>query len=113
MRMIKTSSFTALLALLSAPTISCNAFTPKKMAFQPRSSLSSSTAVLVEVPTTPIPGMKPGTSGLRKKVEIWQGVDPANTYYIENFIQSLLDTAASKNDGKMPQTQVSKNTALE
>ena len=48
--------------------------------------------------------MKPGTSGLRKKVEVWQGVDEANKYYVENFIQSLLDTAADKNGGDMPQT---------
>jgi len=44
--------------------------------------------------------MRPGTSGLRKKVEIWQGVDDANKYYVENFIQSLIDTAIDSNDGK-------------
>jgi phosphoglucomutase len=67
---------------------------------------STATGSVVELPTTPIPGMKPGTSGLRKKVEIWQGVEEANKYYVENFIQSLLDTATAKNDGVMPHTYV-------
>ena len=49
--------------------------------------------------------MKPGTSGLRKKVEVWQGLE-GDKYYVENFIQSLLDTAAAKNNGKMPETYV-------
>lgn len=78
------------------------------------SSSSSSTPLsheaaattLIEVPTIPIPGMKPGTSGLRKKVEVWQGIngDGNNQHYVENFIQSLLDTAVSKNDGNMLDT---------
>ena len=59
---------------------------------------------VVEVPTKAIKGMKPGTSGLRKKVELWQAVDEANKNYVENFIQSLLDTATEKNDGKVPDT---------
>ncbi|KAL7566701.1 hypothetical protein ACA910_017759 [Epithemia clementina (nom. ined.)] len=68
-------------------------------------STSSSTTVL-EVQTKPIPGMKPGTSGLRKKVEVWQGTDPDTSYkyYLENFIQSLLDTAKAKNNGEIPHT---------
>jgi phosphoglucomutase len=58
-------------------------------------------STLAEVPTTPIAGMKPGTSGLRKKVEVWQGKDEAsNKYYVENFIQCLLDTAQANNNGK-------------
>ncbi|KAG7345980.1 phosphoglucomutase/phosphomannomutase domain containing protein [Nitzschia inconspicua] len=65
----------------------------------------AASATLTEVPTTPIPGMKPGTSGLRKKVEVWQGKDDtANKYYVENFIQSLLDTAQANNGGEMLQT---------
>jgi len=64
----------------------------------------STTSAVVEVPTSPIAGMKPGTSGLRKKVEVWQGVDKENKYYVENFIQSLLDTAAANNGGKMLDT---------
>ena len=63
----------------------------------------SSTASIAEVPTAPIRGMKPGTSGLRKKVEVWQGKE-GDKYYVENFIQSLLDTATEKNGGKVPGT---------
>lgn len=62
------------------------------------------------VETKPIAGMKPGTSGLRKKVEVWQGlVDPdMNRNYVQNFIQSLLDTAvAVAADGQVPDTYVS------
>jgi len=67
---------------------------------------SSSAAIVVEKETQPIPGMKPGTSGLRKKVEVWQGTDSASEYknYMENFIQSLLDTAKAKNQNEMPDT---------
>jgi len=59
-----------------------------------------STASLIEVETSVIEGMRPGTSGLRKKVEVWQGIDEANKYYVENFIQSLIETAIEANDGK-------------
>jgi hypothetical protein len=68
------------------------------------STSSSSSTTIIEVPTKPIPGMKPGTSGLRKKVEVWQAIDPTNQHYLENFIQSLLNTAIAKNDGNVPQT---------
>ena len=95
----------ATVALLPS-TLSSDAFAPK--AFLPRNgktvSHQSTASAVTEVPTTPIPGMKPGTSGLRKKVEVWQGVDEANKYYVENFIQSLLDTAVSNNGGKMLDT---------
>jgi hypothetical protein len=69
---------------------------------------SSSTAVMdvIDVPTKPIAGMKPGTSGLRKKVEVWQSMDPANEHYLENFIQSLINTATAANSGMVPQTYV-------
>jgi phosphoglucomutase len=50
--------------------------------------------------------MKPGTSGLRKKVEVWQAIDDSNKNYVENFIQSLLDTATDKNGGTVPATYV-------
>ena len=86
-------------------------------AFVPRSSTRSSAAALgasrgggalnaataasaTEVPTSPIAGMRPGTSGLRKKVEVWQG-DDANRHYVENFIQSLVDTAKASEGGKL------------
>jgi phosphoglucomutase len=69
---------------------------------------ASSSGTLAEIPTSPIPGMKPGTSGLRKKVEIWQGIDDEikEKYYVENFIQSLLDTAKANNKGEIPKTLI-------
>jgi len=65
--------------------------------------MSSTTTdeVVVTVPTNPIEGMRPGTSGLRKKVEVWQ-----EKHYVENFIQSLIDTAVDSNGGKMLDTIV-------
>lgn len=107
----------ACLALVSS-SASIDAFVPKaaksNVAFFRSSNTAnsmqllatSSASSILEVPTKPIPGMKPGTSGLRKKVEVWQAIDPSNKHYVENFIQSLLDTATSKNGGKVPQTYV-------
>ena len=98
-------------AVSSFPSLaSTEAFAPK--AFLPRGGSQqqhqfAASATLVEVPTSPIAGMKPGTSGLRKKVEVWQGKDDdANKYYVENFIQSLLDTAQANNGGKMLKTMI-------
>ena len=105
-------SFVVAAAVALLPlTVSTDAFTPKL--FTPRNknancnkilTVQSTASAVTEVPTSPIAGMKPGTSGLRKKVEVWQAVDDANKHYVENFIQCLLDTAVENNGGKMIET---------
>lgn len=70
---------------------------------QRKSALSSA---IKDIPTIAISGMKPGTSGLRKKVEVWQGEDESNRFYVENFIQSLIDTAKESNNGEMLHTVI-------
>jgi phosphoglucomutase len=53
--------------------------------------------MITTVPTTPIAGQKPGTSGLRKKVPEFQA-----RHYVENFVQSVFDSL----DGFAGQTLV-------
>jgi hypothetical protein len=98
----------SLLATLALITAACSdAFIPTAFAKKssgPFTITPRKMAFAIDVPTEAIPGMKPGTSGLRKKVEIWQAVDPSNKNYVENFIQSLLDTAKENNGGEMLHT---------
>ena len=42
------------------------------------------------IPTTVHAGQKPGTSGLRKKVRVFQ-----QAHYLENFVQSIFDSLSS------------------
>ncbi|KAL5492674.1 PGM2 [Sanghuangporus weigelae] len=48
-------------------------------------------AQVKEIPTKPYDGQKPGTSGLRKRVKVFQ-----QEHYTENFIQAIFDSVNAK-----------------
>jgi phosphoglucomutase len=51
-------------------------------------NLSEECIVIETIPTTPFKDQAPGTSGLRKRVDVFQ-----QPHYLENFVQALLDVA--------------------
>ena len=53
------------------------------------------------IPTAPIAGQKPGTSGLRKKTHVFMG-----HHYLENFVQSIFDVVGTRHKGGAGKTFV-------
>jgi len=103
------NTVTSLLALLCSTYsygFSHPTFANRNLSKRSSSAVGSTTSAIIDVDTSPIAGMRPGTSGLRKKVEVWQGIDDKNKNYVENFIQSLIDTAKESNDGEQLNTVI-------
>ncbi len=48
---------------------------------------------VINVPSTPYSGQKPGTSGLRKKVTVFR-----QARYLENFVQAIFDTLSGQQE---------------
>ncbi len=52
-------------------------------------------STIKEIPTSPIEGQKTGTTGLRKKVQLYQ-----QKHYLENYIQCIFDELDGEHKGK-------------
>ena len=48
---------------------------------------------MTKISTQPIAGQKPGTSGLRKKTQVFMG-----PHYLENFVQAIFDVVGARNE---------------
>ena len=56
---------------------------------------------IITINTNPFSDQKPGTSGLRKKVRVFE-----QAHYLENFVQSIFDTLADNQSALQGQTLV-------